>query len=88
MPKNIPTSAAPARGGYDEHPTYEAVDEIKCGDVNHDTACAGLNELLREIILQRHCQLVVHVELDADKQAPPDLQDRYLLHGGSNLKSA
>jgi hypothetical protein len=23
----------------------------------------------------------VHVELDADKQAPPDLQDRYLLHG-------
>ena len=52
------------------------------------TPRAGLNEFMRKIVLQRHRQLVVHVELDADKQAPPDLQDRYLLHGGSNLKSA
>ena len=46
------------------------------GDVDQHAARAGLRDPLREVLLQRHRHPVVHVDLDADQQQVPELEDR------------
>jgi hypothetical protein len=43
-------------------------------------AGTALDQLVRQVILQRHRQFIVHIDLDTEQQAPSDLQDRYLFH--------
>ncbi len=73
-----------ARHGGDvvQHAADEGVDDFQRGYVDHDAARAIGHDALRQIVLQRHGQPVVHVDLDRDQQAIADLQDRYFAHPG------
>ena len=49
-------------------------------DLDHDTARPRRDDLLRQIVLQRHCHPVVHVDLDRDQQTIADPHDRNVAH--------
>jgi hypothetical protein len=65
-----------------QHAPDEGVDDFQGRYVDHDAARPIGHDALRQIVLQRHGEPVVHVDLDRDQQAVADLEDRYLAHRG------
>src|SRR5215831_18047580 len=58
-----------------EHPADEAVDDLERRNVDQDPAGARGYDLLGEILLERHRQAVVHIDLDRDEEGPSELED-------------
>jgi hypothetical protein len=54
-----------------EHPAHEGVDHLQRRDVDQHCPGARGDDSLREVILQRQRQLVVHVDLDRHQQEVP-----------------
>src|SRR5262249_8281242 len=50
-----------------EHAADERVDHLEGGDVDEDGAGARLDDAIGEILLQRHGEPVVHVDLHGDE---------------------
>src|SRR5919204_2845746 len=63
-----------------EHATDERVDDLERGDVDEHALRPIANDAIGEIVLQRHGQTVVHVDLDADQEELVHLEDRNALH--------
>src|SRR5262249_10890542 len=55
-------------------------DDLEGRDVDEDPVRPRRGDALREIVLERHRQPVVHVHLDADQQAVAHLEDRDAFH--------
>src|SRR5579864_8707632 len=71
----------PRHGGdVVEHAADEGVHHFQGRDVDHHAARATGDDLGCEVVLQRHGQAVVHVDLNADEQTVADLEDRNLFH--------
>src|SRR5690606_11895286 len=62
----------------------KGIDDIKRGNVDQDTLCAGFRQLFRQVILQGYRQLIVQLYLDGDQKELLKLQDGDSFHGSSN----
>jgi len=81
----IPTTTVTASSTRDnvvEHPTDKGIDDLQRGDVDHHPARTAADDADRQIVLQRQCELVVHVDLDRDQQTIADLQNGDFAHAG------
>src|SRR5919108_3636591 len=63
-----------------DHAADEGIDDLERRDVDEHAAGAIANDAIGEVVLQRHGQAVVHVDLDADEQELVHLEDRNALH--------
>src|SRR5215213_8377073 len=68
------------RGDIVQHPADERVDDFQRRYIDHDAARARRDDLLRQILLQRHRHSIVHIHLDRDEEAVADPHDRDFAH--------
>jgi hypothetical protein len=68
------------RGNVAQHPADERIDHLESGDVDQHAPGVGADDLRREVVLQRHRQAVVHVDLDRDEQVAAHLENRDAFH--------
>src|SRR5207342_903319 len=64
------------RGNIRDHPADERIHHVQRGDIQQHASRARLLDRHRQVVLQRHGELVMHVHLDRDQQELADTQDR------------
>jgi hypothetical protein len=64
-----------------QHAADERVDDLERGDVDQHAGGAGARDLERQVVLQRHCHLILEVDLDGDEQRAAQPQHRDAVHG-------
>ena len=72
-----------ARHGSDiaQHPADERVHHVERGNIDQYAAGMRAHNAFGQVLLQRHCQAVVHVHLDGDQEELAHLKNRNTLHG-------
>src|SRR5262245_26437763 len=66
----------------------ERIDDLEGGDVDEHAPRAVLDDLVGQLVLQRHHEPVVHLDLNGDEQELPHLEDGDALAGGLAVKHA
>ena len=67
-------------GDVADHPPDERVDHVERGDVDQHAAGSRLGDPAGQVVLERHRQAIVHVDLDRDEQEFAHPKDRYMFH--------